>query len=102
MLPWISPNPNILTIALVVTATAEQKARLLELKADENAETIEHLRHERSLLMAEHKKLQLRFKNASEVSDVHVGQRARVLNSAHVANGQTQGRAQSISEVSRQ
>ncbi|KAH9040398.1 hypothetical protein EDB85DRAFT_1925960 [Lactarius pseudohatsudake] len=47
---------------LRVTATAEQKARLLEVKADENAETIEHLRHERSLLVAEHKKLQQRFK----------------------------------------
>ena len=56
------------SLVLAVTATAEQKARLLELKAEENAESMEHLRHERSLLMAEHKKLQLRFKNASEVS----------------------------------
>ncbi|KAH9074702.1 hypothetical protein EDB83DRAFT_2352798 [Lactarius deliciosus] len=54
---------------LRVTATAEQKARLLEVKAEENAETIEHLRHERSLLVAEHKKLQQRFKNASEQMD---------------------------------
>ncbi|KAI9440630.1 hypothetical protein H4582DRAFT_1938265 [Lactarius indigo] len=54
---------------LRVTATAEQKARLLEVKAEENAETIEHLRHERSLLVAEHKKLQQRFKTASEQMD---------------------------------
>ncbi|KAI9458189.1 hypothetical protein BJY52DRAFT_1270268 [Lactarius psammicola] len=54
---------------LRATATAEQKARLLEVKAEENAETIEHLRHERSLLVAEHKKLQQRFKNASEQMD---------------------------------
>jgi myosin protein heavy chain len=53
-----------------VTATAEQKARLLEVKAEENAETIEHLRHERSLLAAEHKKLQQRFKKALEVCTV--------------------------------
>lgn len=52
-------------------ATAEQKARLLEVKAEENAETIENLRHERSLLSAEHKKLQQRFKKALEVCTVH-------------------------------
>jgi hypothetical protein len=81
-------------IVLAVTATAEQKARLLELKAEENAETIEHLRHERSLLMAEHKKLQLRFKNASEVSGAHTlrakrKKKARVLNTpTRAANGQ--------------
>ncbi len=49
------------------TATAEQKARLLEVKAEENAETIDLLRQERSLLAAEHKKLQQRLKKASEV-----------------------------------
>ena len=43
------------------------RARLLEVKADENAATIEHLRHERSLLVAEHKKLQQRFKKTMEV-----------------------------------
>jgi myosin protein heavy chain len=56
---------------LTVNATAEQKARLLEVKAEENAETIEHLRHERSLLTAEHKKLQQRFKKALEVRTVN-------------------------------
>ena len=54
-----------------VNATAEQKARLLEVKAEENAETIEHLRHERSLLTTEHKKLQQRFKKALEVCTVN-------------------------------
>lgn len=59
-----------------VTATAEQKARLLEVKVEENAETIEHLRHERSLLAAEHKKLQQRFKKALEVRAVNSHQKA--------------------------
>jgi hypothetical protein len=57
-------------------ATAEQKARLLEVKVEENAETIDHLRHERSLLAAEHKKLQQRFKKALEVCTVDVRQKA--------------------------
>jgi predicted nuclease with TOPRIM domain len=56
-------------------ATAEQKARLLEAKAEENAETIDHLRHERSLLAAEHKKLQQRFKKALEVCTVDARQK---------------------------
>jgi len=57
-------------------STAEQKARLLEAKAEENAETIDHLRQERSLLAAEHKKLQQRFKKALEVRTVDVRQKA--------------------------
>jgi myosin protein heavy chain len=57
-------------------ATAEQKARLLEVKAEENAETIEQLRHERSLLASEHKKLQQRFKKAMEVRTVPLNQKA--------------------------
>jgi hypothetical protein len=52
---------------LTANATAEQKAHLLEVKAAENIETIEQLRNERSLLAAEHKKLQQRFKKALEV-----------------------------------
>ena len=63
--------PDRSIVVLAATTTAEQKARLLEVKVEENAETIEHLRHERSLLVAEHKKLQQRFKNASEVSGAH-------------------------------
>ncbi|KAI0285771.1 hypothetical protein BGY98DRAFT_943312 [Russula aff. rugulosa BPL654] len=61
---------------LRANATAEQKARLLEAKAEENAETIDHLRHERSLLAAEHKKLQQRFKKALEVCTVDARQKA--------------------------
>jgi len=57
-------------------ATAEQKARLLEVKAEENAETIEQLRHERSLLAVEHKKLQQRFKKAMEVCTLHLNPKA--------------------------
>ncbi|KAI0255954.1 hypothetical protein BJV78DRAFT_1279159 [Lactifluus subvellereus] len=65
----IKRNNNELEDELRSNATAEQKARLLEAKAEENAETIEHLRHERSLLAAEHKKLQQRFRNALEQMD---------------------------------
>ena len=58
-------------------ATAEQKARLLEVKVEENAETIDQLRHERSLLAAEHKKLQQRFKKALEVCTVDARHKAK-------------------------
>ena len=51
-----------------MNATAEQKARLLEVRVVENADTIEQLRQERSLLMADHKELQKRFSEISEVS----------------------------------
>lgn len=53
----------------VVNATAEQKARILEGRVTENLETIEQLRHERSLLAADHKQLQRRFTELTEVSD---------------------------------
>ena len=67
--------PILRKLLLTANATAEQKARLLEVKAEENAETIEHLRHERSLLAAEHKKLQQRFKKALEVCTVNSRQK---------------------------
>ncbi|KAK0466948.1 uncharacterized protein EV420DRAFT_1260439 [Desarmillaria tabescens] len=47
-------------------ANAEQKARLLENRVSENAETIEQLRQERALLVADHKALQKRFSEISE------------------------------------
>jgi hypothetical protein len=69
-------------------ATAEQKARLLEAKAEENAETIDQLRHERSLLAAEHKKLQQRFKKALEVRTVDALRKADVEGCCYfTANG---------------
>lgn len=49
-------------------ANIEQKARLLEVRVSENAATIEQLRQERSLLVTDHKELQLRFSEISEVS----------------------------------
>ncbi|TFY56456.1 hypothetical protein EVJ58_g7633 [Rhodofomes roseus] len=52
------------------SSVAEQKARLFESKVSENAEMIEQLRHERSLLAAEHKELQRRYSKISE----HVNQ----------------------------
>ncbi|KAI0954730.1 hypothetical protein AcW1_006527 [Taiwanofungus camphoratus] len=51
---------------LRTNANVEQKARLLEKKVSENAETMEQLRQERSLLAADHKELQNRY---SKVSD---------------------------------
>ncbi|OCH84115.1 hypothetical protein OBBRIDRAFT_891971 [Obba rivulosa] len=51
---------------LRVHTTAEQKARLLESKISANVETIEQLRHERSILASDHKDLQQRFKKMSE------------------------------------
>ncbi|KAH9927002.1 uncharacterized protein B0H18DRAFT_306413 [Fomitopsis serialis] len=47
-------------------SVAEQKARLLESKVSENAETIGQLRQERSLLAAEHKDLQRRYSKVAE------------------------------------
>ncbi|EKM50608.1 uncharacterized protein PHACADRAFT_152721 [Phanerochaete carnosa HHB-10118-sp] len=51
---------------LRANSNVEQKARLLESKVAENIETIEQLRRERSLLVADHKKLQKQFGQASE------------------------------------
>lgn len=51
-------------------ANIEQKARLLETRVIENAETIENLRQERSLLSTDHKALQRRFAEISEVSQL--------------------------------
>ncbi|KAK0501582.1 hypothetical protein EDD18DRAFT_1066550 [Armillaria luteobubalina] len=59
-------------------ANAEQKARLLENRVSENTETIEQLRQERALLVADHKALQKRF---SEVSE-----RANRLRDEHAAS----------------
>jgi len=53
-----------------VNASAEQKARLLEVRVIENVDTIEQLRQERSLLVSDHKELQNRFSEISEVSIV--------------------------------
>lgn len=51
-----------------MNANAEQKARLLEVRVAENADTIEQLRQERSLLVSDHKDLQRRFSEISEVT----------------------------------
>jgi hypothetical protein len=50
-----------------VNANAEQKARLLEAKVRENTSTVEQLRQERSILARDHKDLQQRYAQASEV-----------------------------------
>ena len=51
-------------------ANMEQKARLMETRAVENAETIKNLRQELSLLSTDHKVLQRRFTEISEVSQL--------------------------------
>ncbi|KAJ3782678.1 hypothetical protein GGU10DRAFT_389676 [Lentinula aff. detonsa] len=51
---------------LRVNANIEQRARLLEIKVAENAETMEQLREERALLAADHKELQQRYSEISE------------------------------------
>lgn len=63
---------------LTENTTAEQKARLLETKVAENMDTIAHLRQERSLLSKDHKDLQRRYSELSEVSlygDAHLRRR---------------------------
>jgi hypothetical protein len=47
-------------------ANAEQKTRLLESRFKENTDTMEQLRDERALLVAEHKELQKKFSQISE------------------------------------
>lgn len=53
--------------ASIENINADQKARLLENKVAENIDTIDQLRQERSLLAADHKELQRRFSEISEV-----------------------------------
>ncbi|KAG2137784.1 hypothetical protein BD769DRAFT_1384914 [Suillus cothurnatus] len=57
---------NELETELRTNATIEQQARLLECKVKENAETIDQLREERSLLAKDHKELQRQFTEVSE------------------------------------
>jgi hypothetical protein len=56
------------TDIIAVNTNAEQKARLLEVKVIENQQTIDQLREERLILTANHKDLEKRFAQASEVS----------------------------------
>ncbi|KAG1860628.1 hypothetical protein DFJ58DRAFT_715534 [Suillus subalutaceus] len=57
---------NELETELRTNATIEQQARHLECKVKENAETIDQLREERSLLAKDHKELQRQFTEVSE------------------------------------
>lgn len=49
-------------------ASAEQKARHLEQKVVENTHAIDQLRHERSLLVRDHKDLQKKYSEVTNVS----------------------------------
>jgi myosin protein heavy chain len=51
-----------------VNASLDRKARSLEAKVADNSQTIEQLRQERSLLTKDHKELQRRYTDISEVS----------------------------------
>lgn len=57
----------VITVSFPENINAEQKARLLEKRVAENAETIAQLRQERSLLAADHKALQRHYSEISEV-----------------------------------
>ena len=59
---------NIAPDVFVENANLEQKARLMETRVVENAETIKNLRQELSLLSTDHKALKRRFADISEVS----------------------------------
>ena len=59
---YLQPTENV---------NAKQKARLLESRVAENMQTIDQLRQERSLLAADHKELQRRFSEISEVRSLH-------------------------------
>ena len=50
------------------TATVEQKAKNLQVKVTENADVLDRLRQERSLLLSDHKQLQLQYADVNEVS----------------------------------
>lgn len=56
-----------LKLVFKVNANIEQRARLLEIKVAENAETMEQLREERALLATDYKTLQQRYSEISEV-----------------------------------
>ena len=50
------------------TATVEQKARNLQAKVTENAGFMDRLRQERSMLLNDHKQLQLQYADVNDVS----------------------------------
>lgn len=52
-------------------ANVDQKARILEARVVENADIMEQLRQERSLLASDHKDLQKKFADVTEVSVVN-------------------------------
>lgn len=56
-----------LTRKMSANSNVDQKARLLESRVTENADTIEQLRRERSLLVANHKQLQKKYTEVSSV-----------------------------------
>lgn len=57
--------------SIAANATAEQKARHLAQKVKDNSGAIEQLRQERSLLARDHKDLQKRYSEVTNVSDYH-------------------------------
>jgi len=58
---------DLLTHRRVATTTVEQKARNLQTKVMENADAIDRLRQERSMLLGDHKQLQRQYADVNEV-----------------------------------
>jgi chromosome segregation ATPase len=57
------------------TATVEQKARILHVKVTENADVLDKLRQERSMLQKDHKQLQQKYTNVNEASPTRIPKR---------------------------
>lgn len=58
---------GLLTHRRAATTTVEQKARNLQTKVTENADAMDRLRQERSMLLKDHKQLQQQYANVNEV-----------------------------------
>lgn len=67
----IMVNPQAASDYIAENANMEQKARLMETRLVESSDTIENLKQELSLLSTDHKVLQRRFTEISEVSLLH-------------------------------
>lgn len=64
---YLKQSCSLKVVTFKVNANIEQRARLLEIKVVGNAQTMEQLREERALLAADHKDLQQRYTEISEV-----------------------------------
>lgn len=63
------------TYRRAATATVEQKARTLHVKVTENADALDKLRQERSMLLKDHKQLQQKYTDVNEASPTRIPKR---------------------------